>query len=68
MKCPLCKGTGKTVSRSQRTAKEKQEKAVQLRKMGFKFREIQNALGYKSPNSVSKALKQALTTPLEDKE
>lgn len=57
MKCPLCKGTGKTVSRSQRTAQEKREKAIQLRKLGFTFTEIQNALGYKSPNSISKALK-----------
>ena len=57
MKCPLCKGEGKTVSREQRTAEEKRKLAVKLRKLGFSFREIQNALGYKSPNSVSKALK-----------
>ena len=56
MKCPLCNGTGKTVPRDQRTAQEKREKAVQLRKLGFTYREIQNALGYKSPRSIQKAL------------
>lgn len=57
MKCPLCNGEGTAVPRETRTADEKRRLAVKLRKMGFSFREIQNALGYKSPNSVSKALK-----------
>lgn len=56
MKCPLCKGTGSTVTPDKRTVEEKRKKAVQLRKLGFTYREIQNALGYKSPRSIQKAL------------
>ena len=56
MKCPLCDGTGCVVTPNKRSAQEKREKAVQLRKLGFTYREIQNALGYKSPRSIQKAL------------
>jgi len=57
MKCPLCNGSGITEPQQKRTAEEKRKLAVKMRGLGFSFREIMNALGYKSPNSVSKALK-----------
>lgn len=57
MKCPLCEGIGTTVPREKRTADEKRKLSIKMRELGFSFKEIMNALGYKSPNSVSKALK-----------
>jgi len=57
MKCPCCSGKGKLESKLQRSANEKRLLAIKLRRAGLTFKEIQNALGHKSPNSVSRALK-----------
>ena len=55
MKCPLCNGSGITEPQQKRTAEEKRKLAVKMRGLGFSFREIMNALGYKSPNSLNVA-------------
>lgn len=66
--CPICKGTGvfeqvKGVEID--AAKIKRKIAVQLYKKGYGIRQIQRALGYASPRSVSIILKpnQSAATP-----
>ena len=60
VKCPVCRGTGK-FELPHRMAIDKMELqkylATELRKKGYSIRQIQVALGYKSPRSIQILLK-----------
>lgn len=59
--CPLCKGTGKfefPKSIEIDSAKVKATIAKELRAKGYGIRQIMRGLGYKSPRSISKILKE----------
>jgi len=56
MKCPCCKGTGSVDKKILIEPQRKKEMVIEMRNLGFKFREIMEALNYKSPRSISKAL------------
>lgn len=59
-KCPVCNGTGFTDNPhgiSIDVVDVKRQMARQLRDKGFSVRQIQKALGYKSPGSIQHLLK-----------
>jgi len=57
--CPICRGKGEIVKpRIRHDLRDLREKAVvKLRESGFSFGEIMKLVGYKSPNSITKILK-----------
>lgn len=57
MKCPCCNGQGKIDKSSLTDKPKRREMARKMRKLGFTFIVIMKALNYKSPRSVSLALK-----------
>lgn len=60
MKCPLCTGSGEIKSHQKRSLEWKTKKAQQLRKLGFTYREITQALGYKSYRSIQQCLEREI--------
>jgi putative intracellular protease/amidase len=58
--CPICHGTGVLPEplRSERNTGRKQQMVKVLVDTGFSYREVAKFLGYKSPNSVTKVLKE----------
>jgi hypothetical protein len=59
--CPICNGTGKfeLPSKMQIDSMElKKHLAIELHKKGYSIRQIQVALGYKSPRSIQVFLTQ----------
>lgn len=58
--CPICEGTGLVTDPRKLeidTTEVKRGMAKKLRNFGYSFRQIQNALGYKSVRSVQHLLK-----------
>ncbi len=58
--CPICNGSGKfQLPRKIQidSAEIKKQMAIKLREKGYSIRQIQVALGYKSPRSISIILK-----------
>jgi hypothetical protein len=58
--CPICKGTGtfELPAKMQLDSMElKKHLAIELHKKGYSVRQIQKALGYKSPRSIQIFLK-----------
>lgn len=58
--CPMCNGEGKIEQPhfKQKIMKEKYQTAIRMHKEGYSIREIAKAMGYKSPRSVHKLLKE----------
>lgn len=53
--CPICKGTGQFELPARMevdSAEIKKQMAIELHKKGYSIRQIQKALGYKSPRSI----------------
>jgi hypothetical protein len=56
-KCPLCKGVGEVDTSPPNKRDFHRKMAKDMRKEGFTFRQIMEALGYKHPGSISNLLK-----------